>query len=321
MLTAEGSAHGLSGLAALTARLLSVPGAPVTVQVSLLTDVQTVVAAAGELPPEPGARSPLDDSLCTVTARHAQPLLVPDAPADARVAALPPVRSGTVGAYLGVPMLAVSRECIGALCAHTTRAREWSASDVALLEEMAAAMAVQLELRALTGEYAASRVRWDIALEAAEVGSFELDLETGRLEWDERMHELFGYEPGQFPGDLDAGMRRIVEQDREQVLEAMTEAVSSVDRFFVEYRVQLPDGRERWHVSRGRALRWGAGAVRLVGIAQDITEVRTARDEAARLLEHDDDRLLGGRPELAGDLRQRRGLPPGRHVLVRAGRT
>ncbi len=39
---------------------------------------------------------------------------------------------------------------------------------------------------------------------AVEVGSFDLEVVTGRPEWDERLGELFGYRPGQFPGDLAA---------------------------------------------------------------------------------------------------------------------
>jgi len=284
LLGAEDVSAGLFRLTDLAARLLSVPGSVVTVQVSVLTDVHTVVAAAGETPPTVGSCSPLADSLCAVTASSGGPLLVADAPRDARVAALPPVASGAVGAYLGVPLLA-SDGCIGALCAYATVAREWSAHDVALLEELAAAVIVQLELRALAGEFAAERVRWDLALEAAEVGSFDLDVVTGQLVWDERLGELFGYASGELPGDLAAGLERVVEADRGRVREAIEQAVSSVGQFFVEYQVLLPGGRRRWLVSRGRALGAGGAATRLVGIAQDVTDVRGAREEAARLLE------------------------------------
>ncbi len=285
LLRAGGAPSGLSRLSNLAARLLSSPASEVTVQVSVLTDVQTVVAAAGQAPAVVGSRSPLRDSLCTVTAAEGVPLLVTDAPVDPRVAALPPVRSRTVGAYLGVPLLAAGGAPIGALCAYATGPRDWSAYDLGLLEEMAAAVSGQLELRALAEELAASRVRFDVALEAAEVGSFDLDVATGRLEWDERMAELFGYAPGEGPDDLDASMARVFEEDRGGVRAAIAEAVSALGRFFVEYRVVLPDGRIRWMVSRGRALGEGGRADRLVGVTQDVTQVRGARDEAARLLE------------------------------------
>ena len=49
------------------------------------------------------ATSPLEESLCTVTAAGSGALVVRDARADARVRDLPPVTSGQVGAYLGTP--------------------------------------------------------------------------------------------------------------------------------------------------------------------------------------------------------------------------
>jgi PAS domain S-box-containing protein len=285
LLSAGGQDSGLARLTELTARLLSATGPAVTVQVSVLTDVQTVVAAAGEAPPPTGTRSPLTDSLCTVTAVEARPLCVDDAAGDARVRLLPPVASGAVGAYLGVPLLRPDGDCLGALCAYSSATRAWSPDDVGLLEEVAAAVVDQLELRALATDYATSRVRWDLGLEAAEIGSFDLDLATGRLEWDERLAELFGYPPGQVPGVLDAALERVVPEDRAAVRAAIDAAVSAVGRYFAEYRVQLPDGRQRWLVSRGRALGSGGTATRVVGIAQDVSDQRNAHDEAARLLE------------------------------------
>ena len=68
--------------------------APPASQISLLTDVQVVAAGAGLAAGTVGAESPLDDSLCTVTAAGAAPLVVDDARADERVRDLPPVAPG-----------------------------------------------------------------------------------------------------------------------------------------------------------------------------------------------------------------------------------
>src|ERR1700712_5100841 len=126
LLRGELGSAGLSRLTDLAARLLSVPGSAVTVQVSVLTDVQTVAAAAGEAPPVVGSRTAAWDSLCSVTAAAGTQPVGPNAPADARVATLTPVTSGAVGAYLGVPLLTADGACFGALCAYAREAREWS---------------------------------------------------------------------------------------------------------------------------------------------------------------------------------------------------
>lgn len=145
----------LNRIARLAAQLLRSGSA----QVSLLTDVQTIAGGAG-LPAEViGGRTPLAESLCTVTASCGEPLIVPDARADDRVADLPPVVSGAVGSYLGVPLVTEGNRTVGAMCVFDRGPRGWSAADVALLEQLACSAAAELELAALSGEIESSRVR------------------------------------------------------------------------------------------------------------------------------------------------------------------
>ena len=273
--------HRLTDLAA---RLLSHAG-PVQVQVSLLSDVQTVAAGTNLPAGAVGSTGALEDSLCTVTAHTGGPLVVVDAPADERVSELPPVTSGAVSAYVGVP-LSSGTAIVGALCAYTPQPRQWSAYDVALLEELAGAITAQLELEALSGEYASDRARWDVALDAAGVGSFSWDLVSGDLDWDRRMLRLFGYGHDDRTPPLSEAFARVLDQDRPALDAAIAHAVATGGEFNAEYRIVLPGDGIRWVVARGAALRDRDGtARRLVGTAHDVTEIRTAKDEAALLLQ------------------------------------
>jgi GAF domain-containing protein len=167
---------GLHRLAAIAARLLGTA----STQVSLLGDVQTVAGGAGLVPGAIGARSPLAESLCTVTAAQApEPLVIADAPTDPRVAALPPVTSGAVGSYLGLPLTGPDGTVVGALCVFDRQPRAWSDGDVGLLRELSDSVATELELAALSREYEADRLRFELAIAAAEIGSFDWDLITG----------------------------------------------------------------------------------------------------------------------------------------------
>jgi len=286
LIPASGQSAALGRLTDLAARLLSIPSSTVSVQVSLLTDVQTVPAGTGLPAGVVGGQSRLADSPCTVTAATAGPLVISSATDDERVAQLAPVRSGAVASYLGVPLVEAGGETIGALCAFGPAVRAWSAYDVALLEELAGAVMAQLELQALSAEYQTSRLRWDVAIDAAGIGSFDWDLETGRLDWDERMMALFGYAPGEFHPHIDHGFERVHPDDRARIEDAIAAAVAALGDYRAEFRVSLPDGTTRWLAARGRATAGPDGtAAQLVGTAYDITELRTARDEAARLLE------------------------------------
>ena len=286
LLPPGGHLAALDRLTDLAERLLSTPATPVAVQVTLLTDVQTVAAGTGLAAGVVGAQSPAADSLCTVTVAERGPLVIQDARSDPRVAGLPPVSSGSVGAYVGVPLTREQGDVVGALCAFGPDTRAWAPQDVALLEELAGAVVAQLELQALTGEFEASRLRWEMAIEAAELGSFDVDLRTGRLDWDPRMQALFGFPAGTVQSDVDEGFSRIHQQDRPAFDVAVGGAIETCGAFRAEYRVLLPSGDQRWVSARGRVLAGDDGvAVRLLGAAHDITEVHSAREQAARLVE------------------------------------
>jgi PAS domain S-box-containing protein len=253
--------------------------------VSLLTDVQSVAAGSGLAPGTVGSQGPLEDSLCTVTAAGGGPLVVSDAAVDARVSGLPPVVSGQVGSYLGVPLL-TRGAVVGALCVFEVRPRQWSDDDVAVLQQLAASVVSELELRALDAEVETDRLLWELAIVAGGVGTFDLDLVSGRLSWDDRLVSLFGYTRDDFEESLAAFEARVHPGDLPAVTRALQEAIATVGVYEAEYRVVLPDGRLRWVGARGRALPDAGGrSVRVVGAAYDTSARRDAEARVARVLE------------------------------------
>lgn len=272
----------LDRLAALAAQLLRAPAS----QVSLLTDVQTIAGGAGLPLGAVGSQAPLADSLCTVTATGGRPLVVADAVQDRRVATLPPVTSGQVGAYLGVPLVADDGRLVGAMCVFDSTPRAWSDAEVSVLTQLAASAVAELELAALSADYEASRVLSELAVQAGEIGTFDLDLPTGRLTWDDRMLELFGYARDAFESTLDSFTDRVHPDDRERVARAIESAIAECGALVVEYRVVRPDGTTRWIAARGRALAGPSGAAaRVLGAAYDTTADREADARVARVLE------------------------------------
>ena len=255
-------------------------------QVSLLTDVQTVAGASGLDPATIGSTGPLCDSLCTVTVGLAGPLVVEDAGQDDRVSALPPVTTGAVRAYLGVPLVTRRGETVGALCAYDPAPRTWSDADRQLLEQLATSVVAELELAALAGEYSSSLDRWTLAIDAAGVGSFDWDLRTGQLLWDDRLLAMFGYDRSNFGRSIDDFSARVHPDDEQRVMAAVEASIASCGTFASEYRIQLPDGTTRWLAARGRALcDESGGATRLLGAAYDTTGVHEGEARVGRVLE------------------------------------
>lgn len=134
----------------------------------------------------------------------------------------------------------------------------------------------------LTRRSGLSELQWDLAMEAAGIGGFDWDLDSGRIRPDERLQQLLGYAPGEYVADADA-FERVHPDDRPLLERAIADALEGGE-FRVELRVVLPDGEVRWLGARGRAAEQNGHASRMLGVAYDVTEVRTARDHAAHVL-------------------------------------
>ncbi|GAB7191706.1 hypothetical protein NUM3379_24140 [Kineococcus sp. NUM-3379] len=195
---------------------------------ALLSDVQTLAGAVG---PQPGGGErgggALAQWLCTRTAASGVPLAIADTRADARVPELAPVVSGMVASCPGVPLNGQDGHVVGALCVFDPGPRTWSCADIGLLGDLAAAAVSELELSALNVDHEAARLRWQLSISAAGVGGFDLDLVTGRLVWDERLIELFGYERGGFDEFLEAFNSRVHPEDLPRVSQAVSGCIAA----------------------------------------------------------------------------------------------
>jgi PAS domain S-box-containing protein len=185
-----------------------------------------------------------------------------------------------------MPLTGPTGEVVGALCVLTPRPRSWTDGDVALIRQLADSVATELELSALSREFEAHRLRFELAIDAAEIGSFDWDLTTGRLIWENRLVELFGYERESFDETIEAFNARLHPDDLPRVAEALQTAIDTVGVYEAEYRILLPTGETRWILARGRALADDGGvAVRLLGAAYDTTRQRHGDARVARVLE------------------------------------
>jgi PAS domain S-box-containing protein len=122
-----------------------------------------------------------------------------------------------------------------------------------------------------------------LALDAGGLGTFRRDLETGVMEWDARMHELFGLDPSGQPGPFEARLALIHPDDREQMLRVIDEAVAQRSSYGVGYRVLRPDGTVRWLAGSGRVTVDADGRpTGTIGCARDVTDEIEAEEERAR---------------------------------------
>jgi len=137
-------------------------------------------------------------------------------------------------------------------------------------------------LRERTSAFETERARLLAAQETARVGDWEGDLAAGGMTWSGEMGRIFGLKPGEFPGTVEAFVERLHPSERAGVRAAMNEAARSGAPFTREVRMVRPDGETRDLFVWGRPADPGTvPTVRLVGAAQDITDIRRAERELA----------------------------------------
>ncbi len=113
----------------------------------------------------PSTQTARDISFCTHTIASSAPFIVTDAMQDARFSSSPLVSSDPfIRSYVGIPLTMPDGYNVGSLCAMDPRPREFSATEIEILESFAAIVVSELQLReiastdALTG--ALSRRAW-----------------------------------------------------------------------------------------------------------------------------------------------------------------
>lgn len=125
-------------------------------------------------------------------------------------------------------------------------------------------------------------------IDAAELGTWDLDPKTNRFIANDRLKKWFGLEP-QKEIELSRALERIVEEDRRRVVEAIEKALdpASGGNYEVEYAIINPeDNKKRFVVAKGKLLYDDKGeAYRFSGTLEDITR---EKNDKARLEEMKD---------------------------------
>jgi PAS domain S-box-containing protein len=131
------------------------------------------------------------------------------------------------------------------------------------------------------------------ALKEVSVGSWDWNIQTGELIWDEAALELYGTRPADFTGKIENWMRIVHPDDLAPTLGAAQRAIRDHTVYEAEYRVRRLDGTYGWTQARGRATYDEQGEPhRMIGVGWESNESRSARDALGRALRHMSDGFL-----------------------------
>jgi PAS domain S-box-containing protein len=123
-----------------------------------------------------------------------------------------------------------------------------------------------------------------LAERASRAGSWDWDMPSGTLRWDDELFALFGMDPVEEAASFDT-WRRIVHPEDEPAASALiASALNDHTTLASEYRIILPDGAQRWIYAAGEGIYDEHGdPVRMIGICLDITGRKRAETDLRRL--------------------------------------
>lgn len=125
-----------------------------------------------------------------------------------------------------------------------------------------------------------------LALDFTHTGSWDWDLQTGNIVWNDTYFRLLGLEPGTIRPS-ECLYAAIHPEDVAAVEQATQLAIDHHTDYDVEYRVVLPTGDIRWLVAKGRALYDDATnkPVRMLGTIFDVSNRKQAETQIRASLE------------------------------------
>jgi len=147
---------------------------------------------------------------------------------------------------------------------------------VGTLEDITEARDARTRLGGLSGQLS-ERLR--VVSDAAGLGLFTRDLQTGVGEWNEQTFRLYGFDPGGPVPTRNELLSHIHADDRERFLREWFDGENEAGPRSVEFRILRPDGVA--HVYTHGVIERGADGrpARLFGVAMDVTRKRQAEEQ------------------------------------------
>jgi PAS domain S-box-containing protein len=129
-----------------------------------------------------------------------------------------------------------------------------------------------------------SEERLRLAQKAGRSGTWDFNYGTGELISSPELHELFGTAPGAGTSGVEVFRRIVHPEDLPMCDRMLAEAIKTAGVYHVEFRVNRPDGEERWVESTAQIYYDEGGApARIIGVTTDITDRKRIEERERRM--------------------------------------
>ncbi len=250
--------------------------------------------------------TPREQAFCAHALSGEDLLVVADTLLDDRFAGNPLVLGEPwIRFYAGAPLIAEEGKILGALCVCDRVPRHLTDRQHQALRALSRQVMTQMRLQrteAVLQRTVEDRERTELALRKSEaeqrqlarrlieaqvagnVGSWETDLATRKVQWSAQTHRIFETTPETFEPTHPNFLERVHPEDRAAVDAAFVSSLAAGSPSSIEHRIVMEDGRVKHVEEHWQAFSDAEGRpVRAIGTCQDITERRRAEEERDRL--------------------------------------
>lgn len=252
----------------------------------------------------PFAECPRSEAFCAHTILGTDLFIVEEAAADERFADHPwVVESPSISFYAGTPLITPDGQAIGSLAVMDVVPRTLTPEQCAYLGTIANQVMMQVALR--NGREAVWTPPVDSAVHEAcdqgeerlrhsearlkevqclaQIGDWELDLQTNILLWSDEIYRIFEVDSATFRASYEGFLDLVHPDDREMVDRVYSDSIGQQTPYDITHRLLMKNGRIKVVHERGVTHYFPDGTPsRSVGTVQDITERKQA-EEALRL--------------------------------------
>jgi PAS domain S-box-containing protein len=203
----------------------------------------------------------------------ARPLIINDNLAEIAPEEAKTFQDIGIAATICMPLIKNGR--LAALMAiHDNKPHQWSDYELNVIREVTERSWAHVERVGAEANLRASEERLRLAIDAAEIGLWDVDVVADTLFWPPRVKAMFGISPD-VPVSMEDYYKGLHPDDLERTSVAYAAAANPDVRavYDVEYRtIGKEDGIVRWVAAKGRGVFEGGRCLRVIGTAIDITE-------------------------------------------------
>jgi len=189
--------------------------------------------------------------------------------------------------------LKVEEQTFGVLDVQSSELDAFNVDDIFVLETLGNQVAIAIEnaflferIEAALDALQVSKERFALAVQGANDGIWDWDIQKESLYWSPRMKQLLGYADDELDPEFEMLDSLLHPNDREHTKAAIEASLKDGRLYDVDQQMRTKSGEYRWFHARGQVVFDEVGKpVRMVGSTTDVTERKQAEERLHQTLQ------------------------------------